>query len=106
MVLFRYFGTITLTDIHCCDTGSLGVVLVENVPENGPMGTVNGVAQMLGSGVRSIAPTFASSLFSISLQRGLAGGNMIYYILLAITFVSSRVSFMLPKHVKTKRRST
>jgi len=89
-----------------CGTGSLQVVLVENVPENGPMGTVNGIAQMLGSGMRSIAPTFASSLFSISLQRGLAGGNMVYYILLAMTFVSSRLSLMLPKHVKAKRRST
>jgi len=82
------------------------MVLIENVPENGPLGTVNGVAQMLGSGVRSIAPTFASSLFSISLQRGLAGGNMVYYIVLAMTFVAGRFSLMLPKHVKAKRGST
>ncbi|KIM39402.1 hypothetical protein M413DRAFT_29551 [Hebeloma cylindrosporum] len=86
--------------------GSLQVVLVENVPENGPMGTVNGVAQMLGSGMRSIAPTFASSLFSISLQRGFAGGNMVYYILLAMTFVASRLSILLPKQNNAKRRST
>lgn len=80
------------------------MVLVENVPENGPLGTVNGIAQMIGSGMRSIAPTFASSLFSISLQRGFAGGNMVYYILLAMTFVSTRFSHMLPKYDKAKRR--
>ena len=82
------------------------MVLIENVPENGPLGTVNGIAQMLGSGVRSIAPTFASPLFSISLQRGLAGGNMVYYIVLAVTFVAGRFSLMLPKYTKAKRRST
>jgi MFS family permease len=105
--MFSSLGTSTPTNIlFFCGTGSLQVILVENVPENGPMGTLNGIAQMLGSGMRSIAPTFASSLFSISLQRGLAGGNMVYYILLAMTFVSSRLSLMLPKHVKAKRRST
>ncbi|KDR78804.1 hypothetical protein GALMADRAFT_224047 [Galerina marginata CBS 339.88] len=67
--------------------GAAQVILIESVPEGGPIGTVNGVAQMIGSGLRSIAPTFASSLFSISLQKGLAGGNMVYYLLLALTLV-------------------
>ena len=58
------------------------MVLIENVLENGPLGTVNGVAQVLGSGVRSIAPTFA------------------------VTFVAGRCSLMLPKNIKAKRRST
>lgn len=85
--------------------GSLQVVLVENVPEGGPMGIVNGLAQMLGSGMRSLAPTFASSLFSVSLQRKLAGGNMVYYVLLAMTLVGIRCTALLPKKVKAKRRS-
>ena len=69
------------------------------------MGTVNGVAQMLGSGMRSLAPTFASSLFSISLQRGIAGGNMVYYILLAMTLVAVRCTTLLPQRQTKKRRS-
>ncbi|KAF8969120.1 major facilitator superfamily multidrug-resistance, DHA1 sub-family [Flammula alnicola] len=85
--------------------GSIQVILVENVEEGGPMGTVNGVAQMLGSGMRSLAPTFASSLFSISLQRGLAGGNMVYYILLGLTLVGIRCTVLLPKKPKATRRS-
>ncbi|KAF8879294.1 major facilitator superfamily multidrug-resistance, DHA1 sub-family [Gymnopilus junonius] len=86
--------------------GSLQVVLVESIPEGGPMGTVNGVAQMVGSGMRSLAPTFASSLFSISLQRGIAGGNMVYFILLAMTLVGVRCTVLLPKRVSEKRRSS
>lgn len=70
------------------------------------MGTVNGVAQMLGSGMRSIAPTFASSLFSVSLQRGIAGGNVVYYILLAMTLVGVRCTALLPKRTSEKRRSS
>ncbi|KAF8969121.1 major facilitator superfamily multidrug-resistance, DHA1 sub-family [Flammula alnicola] len=83
--------------------GSLQVVLVENVPEGGPMGTVNGVAQMLSSGMRTIGPTFVSSLFSISLQRGLASGNMVYYLLMSMTLVGIRCTVLLPKKFTEKR---
>ncbi|PPQ68704.1 hypothetical protein CVT25_012105 [Psilocybe cyanescens] len=74
--------------------GSLQVVIIESVPEGGPMGTINGVAQMLGSGMRTLAPTFSSSLFSVSLQRKLAGGNMVYYIMMVITMVGIRYQEM------------
>lgn len=73
------------------------------------MATVNGVAQMLGSGTRSFAPTFVSSLFSMSLEQGLAGGNMVYYIVLGITLAGIRCTALLPKkrrRSKSKRRST
>ncbi|KAF9560743.1 MFS general substrate transporter [Agrocybe pediades] len=76
--------------------GSLQMILVESVPEGGPLGTVNGVGQMLGSGMRCIAPTFATSLFSVSIQRNLAGGNMVYYILLALTVIAVHCSAFLP----------
>ena len=71
-----------------------------------PIGMTNGLAQMVGSGVRSIAPTFASSLFSVSLQRNLADGNLVYYILIAITVVGIRGTGLLPpEKVRDKRRA-
>ncbi|KAH9481768.1 Major facilitator-type transporter psiT2 [Psilocybe cubensis] len=86
--------------------GSLQVLIVEAVPEGGPMGTVNGVAQMLGCAMRTIAPTFASSLFSISLQKKLAGGDMVYYVLIAITVVGIRCSALLPnKRARGRHRA-
>ncbi|KAF8150885.1 major facilitator superfamily multidrug-resistance, DHA1 sub-family [Crassisporium funariophilum] len=94
----------------CCQSmiylayGSIQVVLVEGVPTGGAMGTVNGIAQMLSSGMRSIAPTFASSLFSISLQRHIAGGNMVFYVLMGMTLVGIRVSRLLPIQSKERGR--
>ncbi|KAF4614192.1 hypothetical protein D9613_007944 [Agrocybe pediades] len=85
---------------------SIQVLLVDSVPEGGRLGTANGILQMIGSGMRSIAPTFASSLFSISLQKHLAGGNMVYFILLAMTLVGVRCTWLLPLHDKRKRRSS
>ncbi|KAF8183406.1 major facilitator superfamily domain-containing protein [Pholiota molesta] len=86
--------------------GTLQILVVESVPEGGPIGTTNGLAQMVSAGSRVIAPTFATSLFSISLQKRLAGGNMVYYILMALMLISIRTTALLPpEKPKTKRRS-
>ncbi|KAF9048748.1 major facilitator superfamily multidrug-resistance, DHA1 sub-family [Panaeolus papilionaceus] len=85
--------------------GAVQVILVENTPENGGMGTVNGVGQMVASAMRSIAPTFASSLYAISLQKGYLGGNMVYYVLLGMALVGLRLSFLIPKKPKKRTRS-
>jgi len=49
------------------------------------MGTANSFGQMLAS----------SLFFSISLQRNLAGGNLVYYIFLRLTILGVRLSFFL-----------
>ncbi|KAF9007549.1 major facilitator superfamily multidrug-resistance, DHA1 sub-family [Cyathus striatus] len=77
--------------------GSIHVLLVQSAPSKASLGSINGIAQMLGSVMRSIAPTFASSLFSISLQRHIAGGHMVYYVLLVLIVAGIRLSFMIPR---------
>jgi len=77
----------TLLDSVLVWKGSIQVVIVDSVPEGGPIGTVNGVAQMLSSGSRIISPTFASSLFSLSFQRNLLGGQLVYVVLIGLTLV-------------------
>lgn len=72
------------------------MIVVESVPPGGPMGTANGLAQMASSGSRTIAPTLATSLFALSLQRNLAGGNLVYYIFLGLTLVGIYGTSFLP----------
>ena len=38
--------------------------------------------------IRSIAPTLVSSLFSISLQWQLAGGNLVFYVLMGLNLLA------------------
>ncbi|KAJ3504556.1 hypothetical protein NLJ89_g7875 [Agrocybe chaxingu] len=86
---------------------SLQILLVQSIPEGGPMGMLNGVAQMLSSGTRSIAPTFASSLFSVSLQRQLLGGNLVYLVLISLVLAGIQAAQFLsnPPEKKENRRS-
>ncbi|PPR03542.1 hypothetical protein CVT24_007029 [Panaeolus cyanescens] len=85
--------------------GAVQVTLVENTPEEGGMGTVNGVGQMVASAMRSISPTFASSLYSITLQKGYMGGNMVFYVLLILSIIGFRLSFLIPEKRKQRSRS-
>jgi len=78
------------------------VVLPQHVAGSGRLGTALGIGQMLCSGMRSISPILVSSLFSISLQRQLAGGNLVFYILVGLTLFFVRISHFLPHPASTK----
>jgi len=48
------------------------------------MGSVNGIVQMAGCIMRTLAPTIASSLFSFSIRERILGGNLVYVVLYII----------------------
>ena len=70
--------------------------MAQHVADSGRMGTALGIGQMFASGMRSFSPFLVSSLFSISLQKNLAGGNLVFYILMGSTLLYVRISHMLP----------
>ncbi|KAG6877031.1 hypothetical protein C0993_010905 [Termitomyces sp. T159_Od127] len=76
---------------------SIFVLLLQSTPNRASLGAINGMAQAVGCITRAIAPTVASSLFSVSLQKHLAGGNMVFLILFGISMVGLRLTFLLPK---------
>ena len=68
------------------------------------MGTAIGLAQMFNAAMRSIAPGVVSSLFSVSLGRQLAGGNLVFYILMGLNLLAIRLSLLLPLRAISKAR--
>ena len=74
------------------------IMQAQHVADSGRIATALGIAQMFASGLRSISPFIVSSLFSISLQKHLAGGNMVFYILIGVTLLFIRISHFLPRH--------
>ena len=72
------------------------MILTGSAPSRSSLGTMNGLAQAMASITRSLGPSFASSLYSISLQWQLAGGNAVYYVMMVIVVIGIRFTFMLP----------
>ena len=81
-------------------TGSLAVITTGSTPSRSSLGTMNGLAQAMGSIARSLGPYFASSLHSISLHWQLAGGTAVYYIMMVIVAIGIRFTFTLPKTLR------
>jgi hypothetical protein len=52
--------------------------------------------------LRSIAPTFASSLFALSVEHHIAGGNMVYIVLIAVALGAVRWSLLLPRTLRSE----
>ncbi|KAF8622857.1 hypothetical protein AX15_006701 [Amanita polypyramis BW_CC] len=77
--------------------GSLMIIITGGAPSQSSLATMNGSAQATASIMKALGPFFASSLHSISLQRQLAGGNAVYYIMMMIVAFGIRFTFMLPK---------
>ena len=73
------------------------MLIIEETPKGAPLATVNGLAQMIESAVRALAPMLASSLFSVSLTKQLAGGYLVYLVLVIMGLVGVRLSMDLPQ---------
>ncbi|KAG6904735.1 hypothetical protein DXG01_007554 [Tephrocybe rancida] len=71
--------------------------LMDSAPSRSSLSTVNGLVQAIGSVMRGLAPTVASSLFSVSLEKKLAGGNLVFMILFMISAIGLRMTFLMPK---------
>ena len=72
------------------------IIIVEHTPKES-LGAANGLAQAVASGLRGVAPSVATSLFSISLERRLLGGHFVFYFLVAIALTGLRTLSLLPK---------
>ncbi|KAJ7105708.1 major facilitator superfamily multidrug-resistance, DHA1 sub-family [Mycena epipterygia] len=71
--------------------------IVDSAPTQNSLGGVNGLAQMVSSTLRSIAPSFAASLFSTSAKHHLLGGNLVFFVLCGISLCGVRTALLLPK---------
>ncbi|KAJ7083615.1 major facilitator superfamily multidrug-resistance, DHA1 sub-family [Mycena belliarum] len=83
---------------------STQLFVMDAAPDPSSLGSVNGLAQMVGTVMRSAAPSFASSLFSLSVEHRLAGGNMVYGVLMVATLGAVRCSLLLPRTLRSEAK--
>ncbi|KAH7928077.1 MFS general substrate transporter [Leucogyrophana mollusca] len=64
--------------------GCIFIFINDGAPSREALGATNGLAQTTASVMRAIAPSVASPLFSLSLEKNIANGTAVYWILCAI----------------------
>ncbi len=70
--------------------------IVDGAPNKAALAVTNGLGQAAGTISRTVAPIFATSLFSLSTEHDLLNGYLVFIILLGVTLAGVRVSMMLP----------
>ncbi|KAF7323569.1 Protein ZINC INDUCED FACILITATOR-LIKE 1 [Mycena kentingensis (nom. inval.)] len=79
---------------------SVQMYIVTSSPRPAALSATNSLGQMVSTVLRGLAPFVASALFAISLERGeIAGGQLVYVILLGIVAVGMYTSMLLPKQL-------
>ena len=79
--------------------GCIFIFITASAPNKASLGSVNGIAQLMVSIIRTIGPALANSLFSLSVKHKYLGGYMVYYVLVAISLASLILAAMLPRQV-------
>jgi len=79
------------------------IFIMDAAPSRASLGSVNGLGQMVGTVLRSLAPSFSSSLFAVSAAHPeIAAGNLVYIALIVITLGAVRCSLLLPQTLSKK----
>ncbi|KAI0833237.1 MFS general substrate transporter [Trametes gibbosa] len=80
--------------------GCVFIFITASAPNKASLGSVNGLAQMLVSVMRTVGPATANSLFALSIdeQHHYMNGFFVYYALSALVCVALVVATFLPEH--------
>lgn len=82
---------------HQALLGTIFLFIRSAAPTREALGATNGVAQTMASFMRTVGPVCATSLYAVSREHQLLGGNLVYVVLLLVTAVTLSASFLLPK---------
>ncbi|KAF7985324.1 hypothetical protein HWV62_6515 [Athelia sp. TMB] len=84
--------------------GSFFVILSEAAPTKSSLGSINGLAQTVACTMRMFAPFIASSLFSLSQERNLLGGTMVFWIIEVVLISGVVASFRIEETPKSQEK--
>lgn len=63
----------------------IAIFVSSSAPSKSSLGTLNGISQTTVSIIRAIGPAGATSLFALSVDKGLLGGRFVYVVLLSLS---------------------
>jgi len=73
------------------------IFITAATPNKRSMGATNGLAQMIVSAARIMAPVISTSLFSFSLKHNILGGYGVYAVFFVLSCFASSIALRLPR---------
>jgi hypothetical protein len=85
-------------------TAAVQLTINDISPSQATLGTLNGVALSVSSGVRAFAPGLFTSIYAKGVDDQILAGELIWVVLIAITLTYGASLFWLPKRAEGIRR--
>ena len=82
--------------VHSAFVAIIFLFVRSATPTQAALGTTNGLAHTMSSLMRTIGPACVTSLYAISREYKLLGGQFVYIVLTLVTTVTFSASFLLP----------
>jgi hypothetical protein len=76
--------------------------ITASAPTNTVLGAINGLGQTSASAARAVGPALATSLFAVSKERDLLGGNAVYVVLIMLAGALRWLGSQLPNEVRDR----
>jgi len=70
-----------------------------SAPNKASIGATNGLAQTVVSVTRAVGPALVNTAYSLSIERQLLGGNMVYWLMVAMAWAAIGVGVVLPRRL-------
>ncbi|KAJ7690065.1 major facilitator superfamily domain-containing protein [Mycena rosella] len=98
VIVFQMVSSFIIFPTFACTQ----IFIVDSAPTPNSLGGVNGLAQMVASTLRSVAPSVAASLFATSVSHHLLGGNFVFFLLCGFSLCGLRASLLLPTKLRSE----
>ncbi|KAH7907474.1 hypothetical protein BJ138DRAFT_1116658 [Hygrophoropsis aurantiaca] len=82
--------------------GCIFMFVTSSAPSKDSLGSINGMGQTLASVARAIGPAMSTSLFAVSEQHHLLGGNAVYLFLVLLTVFFLWLTSRLPGELEDR----
>jgi len=95
-VWLAFMMQLSLATLSPIAYGTMFIYVTSAAPSPSALGATNGLAQTTTSIMRCIGPTCATSLFALSVEKNILGGNLVYFILWLLTLAATSATLLLP----------
>ncbi|KAG2057778.1 MFS general substrate transporter [Suillus hirtellus] len=82
--------------------GAIFMFITASAPTNNVLGAINGLGQTSASAARVVGPTLATSLFAVSKEHNLLGGNAVFVVLIVLAGGLRWLASQLPDEVQDR----
>ncbi|TRM58651.1 major facilitator superfamily domain-containing protein [Schizophyllum amplum] len=80
--------------------GTIHMYIIDSAPTHNSMGAVNGLAQAMATLGRTSAPWLSTSLLSLSLEKDILGGRLVFLLIISMACIAFLATTRLPKHLR------